>query len=179
MPRKSRGVPSGPSRAQSALLVREDGAPRRRALARGAAFAGALFDFLYGREGLPMRFQRWCDAVAALPRRKTRVLTWPIVAVFGFIAHPDLHVFLKPNVMRTAARLYGLDFRYTSRPSWPTYASLLDIAATVRRDLRDLRPRDMIDAIVHLGPRLGRVRSVATSGYRQDPRSTGASKRTG
>jgi hypothetical protein len=39
--------------------------------------------------------------------------------VFGFIAQPDRHVFLKPNVTRLAAREYG--------------------------DQRDLRPRDMID----------------------------------
>ena len=46
---------------------------------------------------------------------------------------------------RTASRLYGFDFRYESRPAWPTYASLLDFAATIRRDVRDLRPRDLID----------------------------------
>jgi hypothetical protein len=110
-----------------------------------AAFAQALFDFLHGRGEPRTRFERWCAAVGALPRRQTRVLTWPIVTVFGFIAQPDAHIFLKPNVTRTAARSYGVDFRYASRPSWATYASLLDFAATVRRDLRDLRPRDLID----------------------------------
>ena len=39
----------------------------------------------------------------------------------------------------------GFDLLYASRPSWETYESLLAFAATVRRDLRDLRPRDMID----------------------------------
>jgi hypothetical protein len=32
-----------------------------------------------------------------------------------------------------------------SRPDWKIYAGLLDFAVVVRRDLRDLRPRDMID----------------------------------
>lgn len=32
-----------------------------------------------------------------------------------------------------------------SRPAWETYASLLDFAGTVRRDLADLTPRDLID----------------------------------
>ena len=73
------------------------------------------------------------------------MLTWPLVTVFGFIAQPDVHIFLKPNVTRAAAREYGYDFRYHSRPTWETYASLLEFAAIVRRDLRDLRPRDMID----------------------------------
>jgi hypothetical protein len=110
-----------------------------------AAFAQALFDWLHGRGEPRTRFERWCAAVGDLPRRQTRVLTWPIVTVFGFIAQPDQHVFLKPNVTRTAARLYGVDLHYESRPSWTTYASLLDFAATVRRDVRDLRPRDLID----------------------------------
>ncbi|HSN68647.1 MAG TPA: hypothetical protein VLV48_05345, partial [Thermoanaerobaculia bacterium] len=83
--------------------------------------------------------------VESLPRRQTRVLTWPLVTVFGFIADPKTHIFLKPNVTRAAARAYGFRFEYASRPSWETYASLLEFAAAVRRDNRDLRPRDMID----------------------------------
>jgi hypothetical protein len=73
------------------------------------------------------------------------VLTWPVVSVFGFLAQPDRHIFLKPNVTRVAAAQYGLDFQYQSRPAWPTYASLLAFAEQVRRDQRDLHPRDMID----------------------------------
>jgi hypothetical protein len=65
--------------------------------------------------------------------------------VFGFIAQPDIHIFLKPNVTRRAAHAYGFPFHYESRLSWRVYASLLDFAATVRDDLADLDPRDMID----------------------------------
>ena len=67
------------------------------------------------------------------------------MTVFGFIAGPEKHIFLKPNVTRTAAREYGYDFRYQSRPSWETYDSLLGFADLLRHDLSDLRPRDMID----------------------------------
>ena len=109
------------------------------------AFAEGLYDFLHGGEPLERRFARWVEVVAALPRRQTRVLTWPLVTVFGFIAEPRVHMFLKPNVTRAAARAYGFDFRYRSRPDWETYAGLLEFAATVRRDVKDLRPRDMID----------------------------------
>ena len=99
-----------------------------RALAGGArAFAEGLYEFLHGRGSVERRFERWVDAVAGLPRRQTRVLTWPLVTVFGFIAQPDTHLFLKPNVTRTAAQTYGFDFRYASRPNWETYASLLDM----------------------------------------------------
>jgi hypothetical protein len=67
------------------------------------------------------------------------------VTIFGFLAMPDAHFFLKPMVTRTAAREYGFDFQYRSRPNWDSYSNLLEFAQVVSRDLRDLRPRDMID----------------------------------
>jgi hypothetical protein len=111
--------------------------------ARG--FAQGLYDFLYDSRSLERKFERWREAVGSLPRVQTRVLTWPILTVFPFIAQPNIHMFLKPNVTRIAAREYEFDFGYQSRPEWPVYKSLLDFAETVRRDNRDMRPRDMID----------------------------------
>jgi hypothetical protein len=107
-------------------------------------FAEGLHDFLECKT-LERGFERWCAAVESLPRRQTRVLTWPLVTVFGFIARPDEHMFLKPNVTRRAASAYDFDFFYQSRPNLETYASLLDFARKVRRDVSDLEPRDMID----------------------------------
>jgi hypothetical protein len=109
------------------------------------SFAEGLYDLLFGAGGVERRFERWCETVATLPRRQTRVLTWPVVTVFGFIAQPDLHIFFKPNVTRAAAREYGFDLPYQPRPSWESYAKLLELAEVVRHDLRDLRPRDLID----------------------------------
>ena len=92
-------------------------------------------------------FDAFREAVQRLPQPKSRVFTWPVVTVFPFIAQPSRHVFLKPNVTRAAALAYGFDFRYASRPSWDTYESLLELAATIRRDLKAIGdpPRDMID----------------------------------
>lgn len=109
------------------------------------AFAEGLYDLLHSPSRLQNKFERWVKTVAGLPRRQTRVLTWPVLTVFGFIAEPDVHVFLKPKTMRAAAQAYGFEFTYHSSPSWDTYASLLEFADVVRHDLRDLRPRDMID----------------------------------
>ena len=109
------------------------------------AFAEGLYDFLYGRGALNRRFENWVKVVSELPRKQTRVLTWPLVTVFGFIAQPEIHMFLKPTVTRIAAREYGFDFQYQSRPSWETYQNLLEFAAVIRRDQSDLKPRDMID----------------------------------
>lgn len=109
------------------------------------AFAVGLFDLLHGPGSLQRRFERWIDVVSQLPRRQTRVLTWPVVTVFGFIAQPETHFFLKPNVTRIAAREYGFDFQYKSRPNWDSYRNLLQFSEKVARDQRDLRPRDLID----------------------------------
>lgn len=109
------------------------------------AFAEGLYEFLHGAGDVRRRFERWVEVVSQLPRRQTRVLTWPLVTVFSFIAQPREHIFLKPNVTRIAAREYEFDFNYKSRPNWETYASLLAFADAVRRDNRDLKPRDMID----------------------------------
>jgi hypothetical protein len=108
-------------------------------------FAEGLFNFLHG-SGTPQRkFEKWVEIVAALPRKQTRVLTWPLLTVWGFIAQPETHIFLKPNVTRIAAREYGFDFHYQSRPTWQTYESLLEFAEQVRSDVKDLKPRDLID----------------------------------
>jgi hypothetical protein len=108
-------------------------------------FAEGLYDFAYGKGKPDGKFKKWVEVVARLPRKQTRVLTWPVVTVFGFIARPDEHIFLKPKVTRAAAAEYDYDFRYESRPAWEVYASLLDFARTVRDDLANLKPRDLID----------------------------------
>lgn len=116
-----------------------------RGAAGARAFASGLHAWLHGPGAPAARFERWCEVVAGLPRPGTRVLTWPVTTVFGFIAQPGRHIFLKPNVTRLAATRYGFDLPYRSRPNWTTYESLLQLAAAVRRDQADLGPRDLID----------------------------------
>jgi hypothetical protein len=109
------------------------------------AFAQGLFDFLYGKGADQERFEAWVEVIGSLPRKQTRVLTWPMVTIFGFIAQPEKHIFLKPLVTRRAAGAYGCDFAYQSHPNWATYVSLLEFAEQVREDQAELGPRDMID----------------------------------
>ena len=108
-------------------------------------FAVGLHDFLHGAGNVEQRFGRWAETLASLPRRQTRVLTWPLATVYGFIAQPRQHMFMKPLVTRAAARAYGFELPYSSRPNWHTYCALLEFAEQVRRDQRALGPRDMID----------------------------------
>ena len=116
-----------------------------KSAAGAKAFATGAFDLLHGPAKLPARFDRWCETVRQLPRRQTRVCTWPVVTIIGFLAQPQTHFFLKPTVTRKAAQKYGLALPYQSRPSWETYAGLLSLAKAVGADLRSLRPREMID----------------------------------
>lgn len=61
-------------------------------------FTMGLYEYLYSERPLSDRFPQWCETVAQLPRKQTRVLTWPVVTVFGFLALPSRHMFLKPMV---------------------------------------------------------------------------------
>jgi len=116
-----------------------------RGTAGARTFAQGLFDYLYGSGDAERRFNNWVAAVGMLPRVQTRVLTWPVVTVFPFIADPSRHIFLKPMVTRAAAQEYGASFTYAPRPTWTTSQQLVMFAERIRRDQRDLRPRDMID----------------------------------
>jgi hypothetical protein len=109
------------------------------------AFARGLHAFLHGTRSPEERFDAWVETVGNLPRRKTRVLNWPAVTVFGFLADPRAHFFFKPTVTREAARRLGVDLPYEPRPSWLVYKALLIFLSTLRTGLRDMRPRDMID----------------------------------
>jgi hypothetical protein len=108
-------------------------------------FASGFYDLLYGAGGMERKFARWIEAVGELPRRQTRVLTWPVLTVFPFLAAPNDHIFLKPTATKKAADRYGYELGYRSRPEWEAYAELLEFGRVIRRDVKDLKPRDMID----------------------------------
>src|SRR5690242_20593334 len=108
-------------------------------------FAEALFDYIYGKEKMESRFTAFRDVLASLPVKQTRVLTWPLITVLGFIADPVHHIFLKPVVTKKAAEKYQFEFSYQSKPNWKTYQSLLDFAEQIRKDTGAMHPKDMID----------------------------------
>lgn len=109
------------------------------------AFAEGLYDYVYGKQPLQERFAAFSEVLKSLPRKQTRVHTWPLQTVFGFIANPQEHIFLKPRVTQKAADKYRFPFGYRSAPNWDTYKDLLDFAEQVRLDNSDLRPQDYID----------------------------------
>jgi hypothetical protein len=108
-------------------------------------FALGLYDYIYGEDSMEEKFAQYLQVIGALPRKQTRVLTWPVVTVFGFIANPAKHIFLKPIVTKKAAHKYGFDFAYQSSPNWKTYSNLLVFSLLLKKDLVVLKPRDLID----------------------------------
>lgn len=109
------------------------------------AFAIGLHQYIYGQKSLKARFDDFVEVIDKLPRKQTRVLTWPLVTVFGFIGNPLEHIFLKPKVTQSSAVEYGFPFKYASRPNWETYQSLLAFAEDIRETTKALAPRDYID----------------------------------
>lgn len=108
-------------------------------------FSRGLYDFLHGSNPLNERFENYRDMLTKLPVKQTRVLTWPVLTVFGFIAKPSELIYLKPTVTKSAAKKYKFEFNYSSKPNWDTYESLLKFAAQIRADTARFGPRDMID----------------------------------
>jgi hypothetical protein len=68
------------------------------------AFAEGLYQYIYGKGRLSDRFEQFSGLLFQLPRKQTRVATWPVQTVFGFIAKPEEHIFLKPRVTQVAAK---------------------------------------------------------------------------
>ena len=108
-------------------------------------FALGLYDYVYGDDHLENRFNAFSEILAQLQRKQTRVHTWPLQTVFGFIANPEEHIFLKPRVTQVAAEKYSYPFIYKSKPNWETYKSLIDFAGQIKQDVDDLKPQDYID----------------------------------
>lgn len=108
-------------------------------------FAKGLYQLLYGTASMEKRFKLWVGAIEKVLRTQTRALSWPIVTVFGFLARPEVHAYLKPNVAKNAALNYGFDLKYRPFPNWEGYRDYLNLCEQVKLDLQDLKPRDMID----------------------------------
>lgn len=109
------------------------------------SFAIGLYDYVYGKRSLQLHFEGFVNVIGGLSRKQTRVLTWPLLTVFGFLANPKEHIFLKPRVTKIAAEKYSFDFSYTSKPNWDTYKSLLAFAEQIRKDTKAYHPQDYID----------------------------------
>jgi hypothetical protein len=113
--------------------------------AGAARFAPALRQVLHGEGDFGPRFERFVTALDAMPQRQTRIAKWPVVTLFLFLAQPERHLILKPNLMKRAAARLGADLQYASRPNLATYEATMRFARGLAGALAPWRPRDMID----------------------------------
>ena len=90
-------------------------------------------------------FDRYTDAVCSLPAARGRVATWPVATVLPFLARPDVHMFLKPEVTRRAAESLGFNLKYEPTLNWTTYEALLRMGRTYLDLLRPLGAVDFVD----------------------------------
>jgi hypothetical protein len=90
-------------------------------------------------------YENLLHAATELPQKKTAVATWPVVTLFPFLAQPDRHMFLKPDVTKKASDRLAFNLNYESTPNWKTYSCLLKMGEIYRDKISHLKPRDFID----------------------------------
>ncbi len=103
-------------------------------------FSEKLYQLLYGKEDLAERFISFARTLAGIKAAK-----WTTLSYFLFIVFPDKFIFIKPIVTQLAAAMSAFEINYRPDLNWKTYQSVLDFSEYFRSELKDFKPRDMID----------------------------------
>jgi hypothetical protein len=103
-------------------------------------FSKNLYHLLYGKEDVAERFISFAKTLEGI-----KVGKWTTLSYFLFIVFPEKYIFLKPIVTQLAAELSAFEIHYRPDLNWRTYQSVLDFSEYFRSELKDLKPRDMID----------------------------------
>jgi len=90
-------------------------------------------------------FESYVAELAKLPRPGSAVASWPVATILPYLARPDRHMLLRPELTQLAAERFGFELNYDARPNWRTYSSLLHMSAQLLKDLRPHGARDFID----------------------------------
>lgn len=113
--------------------------------ARQRLFAVELVNLLHGTAALEVRFESFVRMLY-----KTGAAKWTIATYFLFVAFPNDHFFLKPEVTKHAAGVLHYDIEYKPEVNWRTYDLVLGLAGLLKTKLVSecqgkMVPRDMID----------------------------------
>ena len=113
--------------------------------AAAAKYAKAILDFIDVPDAT--QFNELVEATGSLPAEigKAKVLTWPTVTLFPFLASPANAMFLKPDMTRRIADAFSFDIHYSPSPNWNTYCRLLELSHALLDRLRPLGAKDLID----------------------------------
>jgi len=103
-------------------------------------FSENLYQLLYGQSSLEERFMSFAGTLEEIGAAK-----WTIQSYFLFIIFPEKYIFLKPVVTQLAAEISAFEINYRPDLNWKTYKSVLDFSEYFRSEMKDLKPRDMID----------------------------------
>jgi hypothetical protein len=103
-------------------------------------FSEKLYHLLYGKEDIADRFVSFARTLGEIKAAK-----WTTLSYFLFVVFPDKYIFLKPIVTQMAAELSAFEINYRPDLNWKTYQSVLDFSEYFRSELKDFKPRDMID----------------------------------
>jgi len=111
------------------------------------SYFSALFDVCERDKVDKDSYQALITAVDNLPAEegKARVSTWPVLTQFPFIARPECHMFLKPEVTKECAERMAFDLQYSPRLNWNTYSRLLKLAGLLFEELKPMGAKDYID----------------------------------
>jgi hypothetical protein len=103
-------------------------------------FAKSLYNLLFGKETMEPRFEAFASVLYDIQAGK-----WTVATYFPFLQFPDKFMFLKPGVTQDAAKLCAFEIMYKPELNWQTYDRVLTFAKYLFDELRELKPRDMID----------------------------------
>ena len=70
---------------------------------------------------------------------------WPVATLFAFLAQPQRHMFLMPQITKDFAEMMWSGLVYESQPNWRTYYSLSEMSAAFLEKLKPLGARDYMD----------------------------------
>jgi hypothetical protein len=109
------------------------------------AYFTALLKVLDEKVVTESAFTDYLGKLSELPVEGHKVASWPVATLFLYLADPFKHMFLKPEVTKSAAASLGFDLKYDASPNWRTYDALLRLGHTYLDLLRPLGARDFVD----------------------------------
>ena len=76
---------------------------------------------------------------------KAKLDKWMTATFFLFIVFPDKYMFVKPTITQSVADMCAFDIAYTPTLNWSTYSKVLELSDYLKREIKTLEPKDMID----------------------------------
>jgi hypothetical protein len=103
-------------------------------------FAAAFCDWVIPDEPAQPAFEAFARELEHMGCGK-----WPIMTAYRFLLHPQVDVLIKPSNLANAAEVARFEINYRPQLNWLTYSTVMMFYQSVREQITDLQPNDMID----------------------------------